>query len=453
MPDDLDIWVLVYAPNGRYYPQLDEDPECDGEPPPSCSNGTWGVTTYLGETGQSTQFDIVCVVADQSASRFFMDRMIQWCRARSWPGLRPYELPPGIEEKDSISVRAGSLPAFTPTPTPSSTPTVGPTVCVPAVEFTHVPPYASFERLQGRVRCIDPASHKVAVYIYVSGWWTKPYWAWPLTDIEADGTWITDITTGGTDQLATKIAAFVVAEGYDPPAMGGERSLPDKLYTDAIAWTMTEREAVFRTIQFSGYTWKVKASETRAGPGPNYFSDRAEDVWVDEQGKLHMRIANRSGRWYCTEIITELPLGYGKYIFRTASRVDQLDKNVVLGLFTWDDEAPEHNYREIDIEFSRWGDADNDVGQYVVQPWEPSGNMYRFGMELRDVVSTHGFDWQEHRVVFQSLHGHQPFPGSKDDEIASWTYTGKDIPPEGNGNARINLWLMNGLAPSDGEGV
>jgi len=321
--------------------------------------------------------------------------------------------------------------------------------CAPTIEFTYVPPYGSFDKLQGRVECVEPADYNVAVYIFISGWWTKPYWAWPLTTIREDGSWTCNITTGGTDQLATKIIAFLVPNGYDPPLMRGGQTLPSELYENAVAYVETEREAIFRKIEFSGYTWNVKASETRAGPGPNYFSDQQEDVWVDDEGRLHLRIVYRDGRWYCTEVFTEAPLGYGKYIFRLASRVDQLDKNIVLGLFTWDDTAPEHSYREIDIEFSRWGEERDDYAQYVVQPWNRSGNLYRFNMVLTEDNSTHGFDWQADQVFFQSLRGHQFFPGSAEDEIGVWTYTGGDVPPEGEGNARINLWLFGGIPPSD----
>jgi len=324
--------------------------------------------------------------------------------------------------------------------------------CSPVVELTYVPPYGSFEYLQGRVACVEPADYKIAVYIYVSGWWTKPYWAWPLTPIQPDGIWACDITTGGVDQNATKIAAFLVPNGYDPPLMGGGQSLPSELEENSVASVTVEREPIYRTIKFSGYTWTVKASETRAGPGPNYFSDREGDLWVDEHGQLHLNIVYRDGRWYCTEAFTTRPLGHGTYTFTLASRVDQLDKNVVLGLFTWDDTAPEHHYREIDIEFSRWGLEENDNAQYVVQPWDNPGNRHQFDMELQEDYSTHSFAWEPDRVNFSSFQGHEspPDPG---DEIESWFYTGASVPPEGKGNARINLWLLGGNPPSDGQEV
>ena len=285
----------------------------------------------------------------------------------------------------------------------------------------------------------------MAVYIYVYGWWTKPYFAWPLTTIYSDGTWTTDITTGGADQQATQIAAFLLPNGYTPPAMSGGQALPAELYTQAADYVIADRPAVLRTIQFSGYTWNVKQSDTPAGPGPNYFSDAESDVWVDGDGALHLKIAWRDGRWYCTEIINTVSLGYGSYEFTLASRVDQLDANAVLGLFTWDNTAPEFHYREIDIEFSRWGIPINQNAGYVVQPYDTSGNLHRFDFALADGVSRHSFNWQANGVQFISQQG--------ETVLQSWNYTGGDVPPPGIENARLNLWLNNGVAPANGQEI
>lgn len=323
----------------------------------------------------------------------------------------------------------------------------------PGIEFTFVPPCRSFETLKGKVENIDPSYFKVAVYIFVSGWWTKPYWASPLTTINSDGTWTCYITTGGNDPMATKVAAFVVPSDYGPPLAGGDQNLPAELYQKSPAYKIQDRQCQYREITFSGRTWLVKATVTPAGPGPNYFSDDTRDVWVDQEGKLHLKIIKRNNRWHCTEVITKDILGYGKYVFRLSSRIDQLDKNVVLGLFTWDDTSPDFSYREIDTEFSRWSQEVNDNSQYVVQPWNVSGNMFRFNAQLTGNQSTHGFNWQPNTVFFQSLFGHQTFPGPINREIRSWTYTGGSIPPTGNVNARINLWLFNGTPPSNDQEV
>ena len=44
------------------------------------------------------------------------------------------------------------------------------------------------------------------------------------------------------------------------------------------------------TIEFSGYTWTIKDSYGKhTGPGNNYFSGSKENVYVDANGKLHLR--------------------------------------------------------------------------------------------------------------------------------------------------------------------
>jgi hypothetical protein len=205
-----------------------------------------------------------------------------------------------------------------------------------------------------------------------------------------------------------------------------------------------------RSLSFAGYNWTVKSSEGRVGPGPNFFSDRKEDVFVDEEGRLHLRIMNRDGQWYVTEVVNTENLGYGLYTFRLVTPVDQLDPNIVLGLFTWDDNAPEENYREIDIEFSRWGQPENDNGQYVVQPYYKTANIHRFNVVLGNQTSTHSFLWQPDGIFFQSSYGYQtatPFPA----DIQSWSYEGSDNPSPGGENIRFNFWLRNGEAPLDGQ--
>ncbi len=105
-----------------------------------------------------------------------------------------------------------------------------------SIEFTYVPPYGSFENLKGQVWHVKPVDYKAAVYIMVgSGWWTKPYFSTPLTVINPDGTWTCDITTGGSDQYATAIIAYLVPNGYSPPLMSGGSTLPAELEQNSVA--------------------------------------------------------------------------------------------------------------------------------------------------------------------------------------------------------------------------
>lgn len=206
-----------------------------------------------------------------------------------------------------------------------------------------------------------------------------------------------------------------------------------------------------RTITFSGYEWEVRSSSTaKSDPGPNYFAGSEEDVWVDMHGQLHLKITERNGRWYCSEVAAKASLGYGKYIFQLSTRPEKLDKNTVVGLFTYDNN-PKYHHREIDIEFSRWGQDKNENAYYTVQPWDRKGNMKGFNFELESDSSTHVFDWSPDYIVFQSFSGHHLSPTVHDGIVESWTYDGSDIPPSGQERALIDFWLNKGRPPSNGQ--
>ncbi len=197
-----------------------------------------------------------------------------------------------------------------------------------------------------------------------------------------------------------------------------------------------------RRIQFSGYEWAVKNHSSKVGPGPNLFSDSASNVWVDDQGRLHLKITKRRGRWYCAEVISTCTLGYGTYRFYLDSAVDALDPNVVLGLFTWSDN-PTDNHRENDIEFARWADPNALNAQYVVQPYDLPGHTFRF-QQPAGAPSTHSFQWTGGSAYFES--------SNASGLIAQHTFT-DGIPQTGGENARMNLWLFRGRGPTDGRDV
>lgn len=205
-----------------------------------------------------------------------------------------------------------------------------------------------------------------------------------------------------------------------------------------------EAAATPRTIQFAGISWAVKSSAGELwGPGPNNFSDSAQNVWVDDLGRLHLRISYEAGVWKCAEVIAQRSFGYGSYRFSLDTPVDGLDPNVVLGLFTWSDDAAYHN-REMDIEFSRWGnplDAAN--AQFTVQPYTQSANFYRWTLNPGYNSSSHGWRWGSRSVAFESSSAGNP--------LAQWSYTKRQgIPKPGNETPRINLWLFRGAAPLNG---
>jgi hypothetical protein len=118
----------------------------------------------------------------------------------------------------------------------------------------------------------------------------------------------------------------------------------------------------------------------------------------------------------------------------------------VLGLFTYLDDN-----NEIDIEFSRWGWETGTNAGYTCQPWQTAGNTHPFDMTLTGDYSTHRFNWQASEINYRSLYGHYYEPPDPSYEIQSWDYTGPDIPPESTERVHMNLWLMGGIPPSDGQ--
>ena len=192
-------------------------------------------------------------------------------------------------------------------------------------------------------------------------------------------------------------------------------------------------------VTWSGGTWQVKSSTAAVGPGPNYFSKA--NVSVDTSGFLHLRIAKEGTRWTTAEVIGPTSYGYGVYTWTLGSRVDQFDPNVVLGLFTWSDRAP-YAHRELDVEVATWGKgADPTNAQFVVQPYDKAGHLVRFGTGSA-VRTIQQFEWRAGSVRFTSK-----LPTGE--VVASYTYTGADVPKPGDERVRLNLWLFNGAAPTN----
>ncbi|MBP7747715.1 MAG: hypothetical protein KA383_16485 [Phycisphaerae bacterium] len=214
------------------------------------------------------------------------------------------------------------------------------------------------------------------------------------------------------------------------------------------------RLAPARTLAFAGRAWSVKHA-AHVGPGWNYFSADPEIVWVAPEG-LHLRIAHRDGRWLCSEVVGHDSPGYGLYVFTIDTCVAELDPRIVLGLFTWDTYAaaalPGQD-QEIDVEFSRWGDPAKVNAQYVVQPWDQPGNLYRFEVDCVGPTqrTTHTFDWQPDRISFASYYGDFALVPAEEDVIQRWCYTGGDIPVPDGETVRMNLWLNNPAGPLDGQ--
>jgi hypothetical protein len=225
-----------------------------------------------------------------------------------------------------------------------------------------------------------------------------------------------------------------------------------------------------RSLEWGGMTWSVRGSEEAVGPLANYFSSRPETVFADSEGRLHLRIRPENGIWRASEVVLKRKFGYGVYEWRIESPLADLDPECVIGLFTWSDNARYAN-REIDIEFSAWGDGTRaEQGQYVVQPYDIPGNMKTFSLGSAIGPTSHRFVWLPDRIEFLSWTGYGPAPApapaadlSAEAAAAQAPGRGLDkpgrllaafvfsdatkIPKPGNEYVHINFYLMEGGKP------
>jgi hypothetical protein len=207
-----------------------------------------------------------------------------------------------------------------------------------------------------------------------------------------------------------------------------------------------------KTLNFGGHTWTVRSGG--GGPGPNSWD--ANNVWLDSSGALHLKITHAATGWTCAELYTSDRIGFGTYQWFVTGQIDQLDDNIVLGLFNYPtaDVGPDST-NEIDIEFSRWGVASYPNGNYTVWPVLnalPSASR-TFNFSLNGNQTTQRFDWQSTSIAFESLYG---FTTDSANDFGHWTYAPKQ-PGKHIGQKpmplHMNLWLYNGQPPKNGQEV
>lgn len=204
-----------------------------------------------------------------------------------------------------------------------------------------------------------------------------------------------------------------------------------------------------RTIDFQKLQFKVKDSGSDVmGPNANNWSDSEENVSIDEKGYLNLNLVKRDNKWYASEVVVPLDLGYGRYEFRVIGAMDKIDPNVMMSMFLYSSDNA-----EIDIEFSRFK-ADSEVNQegnmqFVVQPYYKAGNTNRFELKQGGSYTSYVIDYKRDSIKFEAYHGHDTT--NKSNLIKEWNYTGKDIPsPEGL-KLRANVYIRGKAEPSEGS--
>ena len=279
---------------------------------------------------------------------------------------------------------------------------------VPTIEFTKIPPAAQGGRervdtIAGRVSGSRPGQ-QIVVYARSGPWWVQPWPDKPFIPIQADATW------GTSTHLGFEYAAMLVDTGYHPPptmdvapTQGGS-----VVAVTIVKGTGALQLAPVKPLHFSGYDWEVRTIASDRG-GVNNLYD-GDNAWTDSSGALHLRIKKKGDKWSCAEVELNRSLGYGTYIV-VVRDTTHLEPAAVLSINTFDDWGGDQHYRELDIEFGRWGEAGRkNNAQYGIQPFYVPGNVAPF--KLPQGTFTHSMRWESGRASFQSVRGSEMRAGA-----------------------------------------
>ncbi|MCD6350861.1 MAG: hypothetical protein J7M26_01970 [Armatimonadetes bacterium] len=218
------------------------------------SEAAGGKQVIVGEAGwpSAGQTEGDAVPSPENAALFFLN-FVSWARARhvSYYFFEAFDEQYKAQHEGEVGAHWGlwtadprlkpGMAAVFRGETMADNWTNNPLPGEPGVQFDYVPPIGSHDDLRGHVTGVDPLRYRLAVYIYVGGWWNKPTWAAPLTEIDLKGHWTCDITTGGNDPQATRIAAFLVPKDFTPPSLSGDPNLPNSLYQNSVAHRIVDR--------------------------------------------------------------------------------------------------------------------------------------------------------------------------------------------------------------------
>ena len=317
-----------------------------------------------------------------------------------------------------------------------------------SIVFTDIPKWGQEGQLKGVVYGANVSQARLYVFEFLPdlGWYAKPNCS--AVPIQGTGEFSVVLDANLIDRNATRYSAYLLPASVGIPCVDSAEALPFAVTRADVrlATASVPRLPGYKTITFSGLDWYVKSAPVKVYPGPQSFTE--DQVSVDAQGRLHLKLGRclNSTEWCAAEVFTTQRVGYGNYRFTTESPLNALDQNTTLGLFTWDEQEAAKFHQEWDIEFSRWGDPNASFNsQYVVQPYNVSGNMVRF-LTSPASQTTHTVTWNPTQVGFISSVG-----SGGGSLISQFTYAPTPpgpIPAPGDVRLHLNYYVAVGQAPS-----
>jgi len=205
-----------------------------------------------------------------------------------------------------------------------------------------------------------------------------------------------------------------------------------------------------------GHTWNV----TAGGMAGVAKGDPA-NVFVDQNGYLHLRIINRGGTYTASELFSTDKIGFGTYQWQVEGHADNIDKSTVLGLFPYGPKAGigVDAENEIDIEFSKWNNTCHGCNaDFTFYP--ATGNKRLGPKEDNFTISLSGgtpttarIEWSSTRIVATIMGGLQPL-GTTANVLQTLTFSPSDYTariPQFPLPLGMNFWCFKTTPASDQE--
>lgn len=304
----------------------------------------------------------------------------------------------------------------------------------PTIEFARIPPQdvgGSVKMVAVEGKVVGAKTGQQIVLFAKSGqWFVQPFLSRPFTEIQADSSWQSTIHTG------TEYAALLVEPDYRPPARTDELpAVGGGVIAVASVKGTGELPVASKTVNFSGYEWFTRETTFYRKGTQTVFDPK--NVWIDERGFLHLRIANDSGKWTSGKVNLTRSLGYGTYIF-TVRDISRLEPGGYLSLSTWDPLEAGQNHREMILEVSRPKEAADKNLQFIIQPYYLAMNVAQFNAPAG--VLTHTIHWEPGKAEFKTFRGSEIGEAAK--PIAEHLFT-LGIPTSESETVNISLYISD----------
>lgn len=207
------------------------------------------------------------------------------------------------------------------------------------------------------------------------------------------------------------------------------------------------------TLSWKGLEWNVTS-----GGMAGVAEGNPDNVSVDADGYLHLKITKSGDTWTAAELFTTTLLGFGTYQWQVDAAIDTFDKNVVLGLFPYGPAAGigKDGTNEIDIEYSRWSVANGPNADWTDYPaaGDTVGELdYTFSLG-GTTQSTSRFEWASDHITSSLFKGFDRVFDTTN-QLKTWTYAPANPTiniPQQPLPLGMNLWCFQ-APPSDGKDV